>query len=238
MKMFLTAMTAVPALMVAAPAAAQYQRPYDNGNNQGYNQQGYNQGYNANGTAGMDDRLARIEARIDAGVQSGSIDRREAWRLRRQLSDIQRLDAQYSRNGYSATERADMQARLRAFRDDLRVADGGSSGYGNSGYGNSGYDNGRYTGQGGPYEEVNCDSRAGGGLGGLIDSIFGGGRDDCATGNWGVGARASSDWYAVPYQYRSQYRDNGSVYYRSDGRSIYGIDARTNTVVRVYPMNR
>jgi hypothetical protein len=236
MKMFLTAMTAVPALMVAAPAAAQYQRPY----NDGYNQ-AYNQGDNANGAVGMDNRLARIEARIDAGVQSGAIDRREAWRLRRQLTDIQRLDAQYSRNGYSATERADMQARLRSYRDDLRVADGGSSGYGNTGYGNgnNGYGNGRYTGQGGPYEEVNCDTRGGGlgGLGGLIDNIFGGGRDDCTT-SFSVGARASSDWYALPSQYRGQYRDNGSVYYRSDGRSIYGIDARTNTVVRVYPMNR
>jgi hypothetical protein len=231
MKIFLAAMTAVPALMVAAPAAAQYQRPY----NDNYNQ-GYDQGYNANGAVGIDNRLARIEARIDAGVQSGAIDRREAWRLRRQLTDIQRLDAQYGRNGYSATERADMQARLRAFRDDLRVADGGSSGYGN---GNGQYGgNGRYNGQGGPYEEVACDTRGGGlGLGGLIDSIFGGGRDDCTT-SWGVGARASSDWYALPSQYRGQYRDNGSVYYRSDGRSIYGIDARTNTVVRVYPMNR
>jgi hypothetical protein len=235
MKKLLSAMTAVSALMIAGPAAAQYQRPYNDAGNQGYNQ-----GYNANGAVGMDNRLARIEARIDAGVQSGTIDRREAWRLRRQLSEIQRLDDQYSRNGYSATERADMQARLRSFRDDLRVADGGGNGYGygnGNGNGRYGNDDG-YRGQGGPYEEANCGDTGRGGLGGLVDSIFGGGRDDCTTGSWGVGARASSDWYAVPNQYRSQYRDNGSVYYRSDGRSIYGIDARTNTVVRVYPMNR
>jgi hypothetical protein len=235
MTKFLTA-TAFAALMAAAPAAAQYQRPYNDGSNQGYSQN-YNQNYTSNGAVGMDNRLARIEARIDAGVQSGAIDRREAWRLRRQLSEIQRLDDQYSRNGYSAAERADMQARLRSFRDDLRMADGG--GNGNGRYDNNGRygDNGRYSGQGGPYEEAYCDDSGRGGLGGLIDNIFGGGRDDCST-SWGVGARASSDWYAVPYQYRSQYRDNGSVYYRSDGRSIYGIDARTNTVVRVYPMNR
>jgi hypothetical protein len=222
MKKLLTAMTAVSALMAAAPAAAQsnYQ-PYNDGYNNGYNA-------NANGAVGIDSRLARLDARITAGVQSGAIDQREAWRLRQQLRNIQRLDRQYGRNGYTQAERADMQTRLRSFRDDLRVADGGGNGYG---YGNQG----NY-GQGGPYEEAYCDNSSGGGIGGLIDSLFGGSSNNCSS--WGVGSRAASNWGAVPYQYRGQYRDNGNVYYRSDGRTIYGIDARTNTVVRVYPMNR
>jgi hypothetical protein len=42
----------------------------------------------------------------------------------------------------------------------------------------------------------------------------------------------------VPYEYRGQYRDGGGVYYRSDGRAIYQIDARTNTVLGVYPVGR
>jgi hypothetical protein len=63
---------------------------------------------------------------------------------------------------------------------------------------------------------------------------------DRVTGNNGlrVGQRASANLGSVPYAYRSQYRDSDSVYYRSDNRNIYQIDARTQTVVRVYAMNR
>ncbi|HEX8467525.1 MAG TPA: hypothetical protein VF620_06950, partial [Allosphingosinicella sp.] len=63
---------------------------------------------------------------------------------------------------------------------------------------------------------------------------------DRVTGNGGlrVGQRASADLGSVPYAYRSQYRDSDNVYYRSDSRNIYQIDARTQTVIRVYSMNR
>ena len=63
---------------------------------------------------------------------------------------------------------------------------------------------------------------------------------DRVTGNSGlrVGQRASADLGGVPYAYRTQYRDGNGIYYRSDGRQIYQIDARTQTVVRIYAMNR
>jgi hypothetical protein len=63
---------------------------------------------------------------------------------------------------------------------------------------------------------------------------------DRITGNDGlrVGQRVSSDLGEVPYAYRRDYRDSDNVYYRSDGRNIYQIDARTQTVVRVHAMNR
>ena len=63
---------------------------------------------------------------------------------------------------------------------------------------------------------------------------------DRVTGNGGlrVGQRVSGNLGSVPYAYRSQYRDSDNVYYRSDDRNIYQIDARTQTVVRVYAMNR
>ena len=63
---------------------------------------------------------------------------------------------------------------------------------------------------------------------------------DRVTGNGGlrVGQRASADLGGVPYAYRSQFRDGDGAYYRSDGRQIYQIDARTQTVMRVYAMNR
>lgn len=63
---------------------------------------------------------------------------------------------------------------------------------------------------------------------------------DRVTGNGGlrVGQHASADLGAVPYAYRNEYRDGSGTYYRSDGRQIYQIDAHTQTVVRVYAMNR
>jgi hypothetical protein len=71
--------------------------------------------------------------------------------------------------------------------------------------------------------------------GGIVGQIL-----DRVTGNGGlrVGQRASADLGGVPYAYRTQYRDGNGVYYRSDGRQIYQIDARTQTVVRIYAMNR
>ena len=71
--------------------------------------------------------------------------------------------------------------------------------------------------------------------GGIVGQIL-----DRATGNNGlrVGQRASADLGGVPYAYRNQYRDSDNAYYRSDGRQIYQIDARTQTVVRIYAMNR
>jgi len=226
MNKILFAATALGALAMAAPAAAQY--GYQNNNT--YQNNGY-YGTNTYGQTNVDSRVARLDARIQAGIQAGTIDQREAWNLRRQLNEIARLDDRYSRNGYTAAERADLQARLRNFRDQLAYADGGTRGYGSR--------NNGYYGQGGPYEEVTCtNTRSSIGLGGLIDSIFGGGDQYCATTTGlGIGARVTGNLSGVPYAYRNQYRDGYGYYYRSDGRSIYQIDSRTNTVMRVYPMN-
>jgi hypothetical protein len=73
------------------------------------------------------------------------------------------------------------------------------------------------------------------GNGGVIGQII-----DRVTGNGGlrVGQQASANLGAVPSQYRAQYRDGNGAYFRSDGRQIYEIDARTHVVARVYPMNR
>jgi hypothetical protein len=70
-----------------------------------------------------------------------------------------------------------------------------------------------------------------GGIGGILQSVLGG-------GGLRVGQRVSGNLGAVPYQYRDQYRDGNGVYYRADNRAIYQIDARTDTVVRVYALNR
>jgi hypothetical protein len=217
-------MVAMSALAAAAPAAAQY-------SNQDYrSNQGYGSGQNyAGANAAFGNRIARLDARLQAGIQSGEIDRREARMLRQQIGDLRRLERQYSYNGLTTDERTELQQRIRTARDDLRLADGGIYDR-DQRYAWDDDDNGYY-GRGGPYEEVDvCESRTG--IGGLIDNITG---NNCGPR---VGQRATGNLYAVPYNYRNMYRDNSRSYFRSDGRQIYEIDARSNVVVRAHPMNR
>jgi hypothetical protein len=219
MKKLLLSMAAVGALAVAAPAAAQ---------------SGYNN-VNAGGAVGISNRIAQLDARLQAGIREGVIDRTEARTLRMQLRQLTRLEGQYSYNGLTQAERADLRNRLRTVRQNLTLADGGRFDRDNRySWDDRDYDrDGRY-GQGGPYEpayDSTCDTRSG--IGGLIDGVLG--RDNCGLR---VGSRATGNLYSVPSQYRYQFRDGNGIYYRSDGRQIYQIDARTNTVLRVYSMDR
>lgn len=264
MRTILFAMSALGALAVAAPAVAQtgYQSGSGYQNSNGYQDQQYgrsgyqnqygNQGQQYgrsgyqdewSGSAGFDTRINQVELRVQDGITAGTIDRREAMRLRAGLRDLRRLERQYSYNGISQSERMDLQQRLRSLRQDVRIADGrrdddrygyddgdqNGGRYDNAGrYDNGGRGNGYY-GQGGPYEDAACDSR--GGIGGAVDTMLGNG---CLR----VGQRATGSLSALPYEYRNRYRDGSGVYYRSDGRAIYRIDARTNTVLDVYGMDR
>jgi hypothetical protein len=88
-------------------------------------------------------------------------------------------------------------------------------------YGDDRYGDGRY--------ENNQPRR--GGIGGIIENVLGG-------GGLRVGQRVSGNLGSVPYEYRNQFRDGNGVYYRADSRNIYQIDARTDTVVRIYTLNR
>jgi hypothetical protein len=171
------------------------------------------------------------------------------------------LERQYSMNGITQQERADLQLRIRNLRQQIRYAEGGA-GYRQNGqydrddayddnYNNQridrnrdGYDDRDYDRDGSWDDDYQRDGRSDdyddgdyqqpaqrGGIGGLIDNVFGG-------GGLRVGQQASANLYGVPSEYRSQFRDGNGVYYRSDGRSIYQIDARSRTVLRIYPMNR
>ena len=222
MKKTLLAMAAVGALAAAAPAMAQT---------------GY-YGTNINTSAGISNRIAQLEARLNAGIQAGVISRSEARELRMDLRELRRLERQYSYSGFTPAERQDLRARLRELREDIRMADNGrydrDNRYGS--WNDPYYNNDVYSGRGGPYEEpydVYCDPSNRGGIGGLIDGVLGR-NDDCRLR---VGARASGNLYSVPSQYRYRFRDGNGVYYRSDGRNIYQIDARTQTVLRVYDID-
>jgi hypothetical protein len=223
MNKILLSMAAVGAIAVAAPAAAQ---SWSNAN--------------AGGGMGISNRIAQLDARIAAGISSGEINRTEARDLRMQVRELRRLERQYSYNGLTQTEREDLRARLRDLREDVRIADNGrydrDTRYGS--WNDPYYNNGGYTGQGGPYEQpydTYCDTSSRGGIGGLIDGVLGrnNNNDNCTLR---VGSRVSGNLYSVPSEYRYRFRDGNGVYYRSDGRNIYQIDARTQTVLRVYDM--
>ncbi|MES2897143.1 MAG: hypothetical protein V4759_13990 [Pseudomonadota bacterium] len=80
----------------------------------------------------INQRQAQLDRRIDQGVRSGKITRREAYRLRTDFQAIARLEARYRVNGLSAWERTDLDrrfdtlaARIRWERqDDERYRDG------------------------------------------------------------------------------------------------------------------
>jgi hypothetical protein len=233
MKKTLLLAAAASALGAAVPAAAQYyQQPQRYAQPYGYQTYTYPGQYGAD--TAFDARIGQLRARLDAGIQAGTIDPREAYRLRREMDDLQRVQARYSYNGLSTNERADLQRRIRAVRQDMRYADNGAwDRYERYGYDDRSYygpsAGAGYYGQGGPYEEVVCENR--GGVAGVIDTFLG--TNNC----YRIGDRIStSGLYGVPSQYRGMYRDNGSIYYRSDGRAVYGIDARTNTIVSINPL--
>ena len=215
MKTFLLAMTAIPALIAAAPAAAQTYRA------------------NSATDVAFTQRIDQLRNRINVGIRSGAINRAEARALRSELFTLQRLHASYRINGLNMRERDILRDRIRDLRGDVRIADNNSwDRYDRYAYSDA-YWGDRYYGRGGPeFDEDDdgiCYRR--GGLGGLIERIFEN-DDDCLR----VGELARSRLTAVPTRYRYQYRDRGDVYFRSDGSRIYEIDTRTNRVIDVHPM--
>jgi hypothetical protein len=98
------AAAAMPAIATAAPAP-----------NYGFVQGGAWQNINA--------RQARIEARINQGIRSGALTRREAVQLRAQFRAIANLEARYraSRPGLTMAERRDLDRRFDALERSIRV---------------------------------------------------------------------------------------------------------------------
>jgi hypothetical protein len=252
MKTLLITASALGMLAISAPAAAQYSQPT------------YQNQMATSANANVAARIEQLQLRLDTGLQTGAISPAEAAPLRQQIRSLRRTERLYSRNGLSGQEVAALQQSIRSVRQQLRAADNGANGryndwdrqdaygYGNqnNGYGNTGglidqnrdgwddrdYNrNGRLDDDnvGQPYQQGYAQGYPQpvqqGGIGGLINQVLG-------VGGLQVGQRVTSNLGAVPYQYQGQYRDGNGVYYRSDGRQIYQVDARSQTVVRVFPM--
>ena len=201
------------------------------------------------GRGNISARIEQLRERIETGVQSGAISRREALSLRSGLRSLTQLERRYSRNGLNNEERQDLQTRLRSLRQEVRLADDGARGRYDDWDRRGGGDDDRYDDRDGSrdggrgydrddsrYDDADNRYREPeqrGGLGGVIDGVLG--RN---TATLQIGQRAPTDLYGVPYEYRDRYRDTDQSYYRSDGRQIYQIDARTRAVVRIHAMNR
>ena len=134
-KKALLSMLAASAVAMATPALAQntgfsisfgspgYGQGYGQGQGYGYGQD-YGQGYGYGQDRGLDRRAERLAERINRAAYSGRISRREAQALQWQLSQYQRLEWSYSRDGLTRWERDDLYHRLEhiqySLRDDRR----------------------------------------------------------------------------------------------------------------------
>ena len=57
-------------------------------------------------------RKANLERRIDMGQRNGSLSRNEAFRLRAEFNDLQRLERHYRQGGLTRWEMADLDRRM------------------------------------------------------------------------------------------------------------------------------
>jgi len=113
MKTLIATLAAVTALTaVAAPAAAQ---SYGRDRHDRYEQGRHGAAYNINA------RQERLDQRIDRGLRSGDLSRREAARLRAEFRAIARLEANYRINGLSFRERAELDRRFDRLEARIRL---------------------------------------------------------------------------------------------------------------------
>ena len=107
MKKFLIPALALAAASVAVPAMAQNYGPQHRGDR-------YEQPYqrdNRGGWQQIAQRKYQLDRRIDQGERNGQLSRREATRLRYELTALVHLERSYMRGGLSYRERADLDQR-------------------------------------------------------------------------------------------------------------------------------
>lgn len=137
MKKILLTLAALPAATMAVEASAQTY-------------------VNTGASVGVQNRIANLEARFNAGAQAGVFSRNEIAVLSDRLMRLRTMEQQYSYNGLSQSERRSLQNEIRMLRDQMRNA--GGRGWANrygwtdrdldaySGYGNgNGYASGNAT---------------------------------------------------------------------------------------------
>ena len=104
MKKLLIPALAVAVASAALPAAAQSYDRHGPSRGHGYEQNDY--GWNA-----IAQRKHNLDRRIDQGVRTRQLSRREASRLQDELNSLVRLERQYQRGGLTRWERQDLDRR-------------------------------------------------------------------------------------------------------------------------------
>ena len=141
MKKFLIPAIALAAASVAVPAMAQNYGPQHRDDRGGRYEQDHGDRYeqdrsdrherdNRGGWQSISQRKYQLDRRIDRGERNGQLSRREATRLRYDLTALVRLERSYIQGGLSYRERADLDRRYdwlavqvraeRRDRDDYR----------------------------------------------------------------------------------------------------------------------
>ncbi|HEV2817382.1 MAG TPA: hypothetical protein VGW40_09215 [Allosphingosinicella sp.] len=182
MKRIYMSLAAVSALAVAAPLAAQ---PWQ----------------------GERSTSGQLQARFDAGVESGAISRMEARPLRAQLRQFMQLERQYSRAGFNPWERRALRERSRTLNLDITAAVRSGQG--------------RYDREDRYSADFDADGR-------------GSHRGDRFAGDVRVGQHFSGRQVALPIQYRDRYRDSDAAYYRYDDKRVYQIDRNTGLILAMF----
>lgn len=73
------------------------------------------------GWQSINQRQRQLDRRIDQGVRSGQLSRREAQSLRSEFSALARLEAQYRRGGLSRWEMSDLDRRFDRLEARIRL---------------------------------------------------------------------------------------------------------------------
>lgn len=69
----------------------------------------------------LEQRQMQLDRRIDRGLRDGSLNRREAWRLRDEMRELVRLENRYRYDGLSRGERIDLDRRYDRLAMQIRM---------------------------------------------------------------------------------------------------------------------
>ena len=262
MKTILLSMTALAAIAIAAPAAAQ---PW-NGQHSG---------------------TSHLQMQLDEGMRTGMISRGEAIPLRNSLRQLITLERQFSRNGFTGRENAALRQRSNTLSHQIRVAartgialnsgrdwerDGDRDRDGKAdrnvrsdrrdgerdrdGNWSDSRDSDRDSRWSDSRDNDDSDSRfdrsnqsersdrrdndrdanwSDSRRSYGADARFDGpNRGDRFAGDARIGTPATLRMMPIPAQYREQFRDSEDVYYRFDTGRIYRINRSTNMVLALF----
>ena len=228
MKTILMTMTALAALGVAAPAAAQ---PW----------------------SGQRAQTADFQAQIDGGIRSGMISRREAMPLQSSLRELIRLERQFSPNGFSGRENAALRQRANSLRQQIRMAEregnprDRGAGWNDRDDRRADWED-RNDDRQARWEDRNDDRQArwddrDDDRDGRWDDRDGYASDarfdrpnrgDRFAGDARIGHSATLRMRALPERFRGEFRDTENVYYRYDDGRIYRINRTTNMILGLF----